>query len=207
MEYSGVKELSETECYIAVWPNGLQNSWNIGPCCEYAALNNIDDTGFIVNMVAKLVGIYAIDENRVYATGLSNGGGMTHRLGFEAGDTFAAIAPYVMPALVTHSENHIPISVIAFQTTDDESVPLDGFLGVSGEDSFEEWKVANGCDGEPAIMESGYDDVQCRVYANCDDGVETAYCIAPGDHIIVDNVPGFNFAQFAWEFMSRFSLN
>ena len=51
-----------------------------------------DDVHFVDEMLEFLGAKYAVDHRRVYATGFSNGAGMTLRLLVERSETFAAIA-------------------------------------------------------------------------------------------------------------------
>ena len=88
---SGYKALSDQEGFIIAWPDGIDQAWNIGPCCTTS--RSVDDLGFaraIVDDVKKRV---CIDPKRVYADGYSMGGGMSHYLACNAADIFAAVAP------------------------------------------------------------------------------------------------------------------
>jgi polyhydroxybutyrate depolymerase len=53
----------------------------------------VDDVAFIRALLDELPRHYPIDPKRVFATGFSNGAGMTFRLGLELADRLAAIAP------------------------------------------------------------------------------------------------------------------
>ena len=53
----------------------------------------MDDVGFINALLDEIASEYCIDPKRVFATGMSNGGFMSHRLGCELATRFAAIAP------------------------------------------------------------------------------------------------------------------
>jgi polyhydroxybutyrate depolymerase len=85
-QYSLMDGLAGREIFIAVYPNGTGRfekrllTWNAGSCCAYAAVNNIDDVGFVRALIAELSLSLPINRRRVYATGLSNGGMMAHRL-------------------------------------------------------------------------------------------------------------------------------
>ena len=63
-----------------------------GSCgkCGWASCN--DDVGFLKSLVAKVRSDLAIDSNRSYVTGFSNGAMMTHRIACEASELFAAVA-------------------------------------------------------------------------------------------------------------------
>ncbi len=96
---SGLTEIANQEEFIVCYPNGngriefLYLTWNAGYCCEYALEQNIDDVNFVRELLIHLEIQYSIDTNRIYATGMSNGGIFTHRLGAEMSERFAAIAP------------------------------------------------------------------------------------------------------------------
>ena len=73
---------------------------NIGTICAAfrsgrRISNNVDDVGFFAALIGKLTAEGGADPRRVYVTGISNGGLMTHRLGCELADKITAIAPVV----------------------------------------------------------------------------------------------------------------
>ena len=70
------------------------NSWNAGGCCGYAVEKNIDDVGYIREVIDIIVKKYKVDENRVYVTGWSDGGYMSFRLACELSDKIRAAAPF-----------------------------------------------------------------------------------------------------------------
>ncbi len=74
-------------------PNGYQASWNGGTCCGQAASAGLDDVALVrAIFAAEVVKHVNVDLGRVYATGLSNGGYLSYRLGCEASDLFTAVA-------------------------------------------------------------------------------------------------------------------
>jgi polyhydroxybutyrate depolymerase len=89
----------EREGFVAVFPNGysaLQSgklaTWNAGNCCGAARDKQVDDVGFIREMVRRITRQMTIDPQRIYATGMSNGAMMSYRLACEMSDVFSAIA-------------------------------------------------------------------------------------------------------------------
>jgi len=90
---------ADDENFIVVYPEGVQGgvfdirTWNAGRCCGFASTSDVDDVGFINALIDTLLANYSIDMNRVYATGMSNGGFMSYRLACEISDRIAAIAP------------------------------------------------------------------------------------------------------------------
>ena len=84
---SGYAQLSDREGFVVAYPDGMGAAWNIGVCCAKAA-----DEAFIRELVARIESEGCIDAARVYATGFSMGGGMSHYLACNAADVFAAVA-------------------------------------------------------------------------------------------------------------------
>jgi polyhydroxybutyrate depolymerase len=85
---------ADAENFIVVFPTGTGNprSWNASTeCCGPANTNQVDDVRFLREMVLSLLGAYAIDPDKVYAVGFSNGAVMAWRLGCDAADLFDAI--------------------------------------------------------------------------------------------------------------------
>jgi len=58
-EYSLMDRLADREAFLAVYPDGTGRfgkrllTWNAGTCCAYAALNNVDDVGFVRALIAE----------------------------------------------------------------------------------------------------------------------------------------------------------
>jgi polyhydroxybutyrate depolymerase len=201
---SGYKALSEQEGFIVAWPNGLENAWNIGPCCTTS--RDVDDLGFARAIVADIEQRACIDPKRVYADGYSMGGGMSHYLACNAADVFAAVAPSAFDLLEEDEEPckpARPISVISFRGTSDPIVPYAGgesmppnglnitihFLGA--EATFKKWSELDGCMGTP--MDTGN---ACQTYSQCQEGTEVTLCTKQsGSHDPGDAKQGWAFLK------------
>ncbi|MGH7128196.1 MAG: alpha/beta hydrolase family esterase [Planctomycetaceae bacterium] len=85
--YSGFSELAAKEGFIVVYPQGLQRRWRLEP------EGNID-LEFFDALYEQLTARYNIDVNRVYATGMSNGGFFSNLLAAKRSATIAAVAPH-----------------------------------------------------------------------------------------------------------------
>ncbi len=87
--------LADEQGLLVVYPDGYENHWNDcrGRASYSANTLDIDDVGFIRQLVARFLAEYSADPGRVYATGLSNGGHMALRLALEAPDLIAGVAP------------------------------------------------------------------------------------------------------------------
>ncbi len=60
----------------------------------------VDDVGFTRAMLDDLASVANVDADRVFATGLSNGGIMSHHVASELSDRIAAIAPIGGPLMM-----------------------------------------------------------------------------------------------------------
>src|SRR5215831_9999270 len=81
---------------IAVFTDSASNAnngWNVGYCCQGAQSNKVDDVQFTRDMIKFLAANTCVDPRRIYASGCSNGGGMSYMLACKAADVIAAVAP------------------------------------------------------------------------------------------------------------------
>jgi polyhydroxybutyrate depolymerase len=128
---TGFSRKADREGFIAVYPNGTgywQNrflTWNAGNCCAYAYEYRIDDVGFIRALIGQLKKDFSVDDRRVYATGISNGGMMSYRLACGLSDLIAAIGP-VAGAQNIDCEPGQPVSVVILHGTADLYVRYKG---------------------------------------------------------------------------------
>jgi len=199
----GWREKADEEGFIVVHPQGLNASWNGGElCCGDSQSDGVDDEGFIRSLVEQMKRDACIDASRVYATGLSNGGAMSHLLACNAADVFAATAPVSMGNGAIPCEPSRPISVIMTRGTDDRLVPFDGgFLFPSAAEDFAQWAEVNGCSGEP---EASAD--LCQTFSQCNGGVEVTLCTLDAGHVLYDNPQGFSVPDVVWETFERHTL-
>ena len=207
-------------------------SWNTGPLGIGAAVGVSDDVGFIEAMVDAIAQDLSIDRTRVYATGISNGGAMSHRLACEAEGTFAAVAPIAAPiglSPLTACAPARPVPTITIQGDTDGLVPYGGgnlypthpdspLLPAipSAAASFQRWRDINGCTDIPSTTVLGADS-SCDTSSTCNGGVETTLCTIEGldfigspptsvlGHFLYFNTDGINLAAQAWSFLQQFS--
>lgn len=195
-EYSLMDRLADRESFIVVYPNGTGRlgkrllTWNAGTCCGYAAVNNIDDAGYVRSLIAKMAEMIPIDRRRIYGTGLSNGGMMAYRLAAEAGDIFAAVAPVAGGMVLPAIKSARAVPVMHIHSVDDPRAIYSGGLGPpfpltnnrvfhpSIDQMIVRWVNHNGCVAEPIIAErrtdrDGRSHTATRyVYTDCRDGAE-----------------------------------
>jgi polyhydroxybutyrate depolymerase len=207
---SGWDALADTEGFIVAYPQGVANSWNAqGQCC---GLSREDDVQFIRNVVAYIKDHAAIAADRIYATGLSNGGSMTHTLACEAADVFAAASAVAyglsggrtMKQIVNNCASTLSqgIPVIHFHGTDDETVDYEsGVLDSLGAmDSLEAWRQVQSCarNSSNTTLSSN---TWCKTHASCLDGVTVSMCtVDGGTHVLYPDVAGSGIPKYSWDF-------
>jgi polyhydroxybutyrate depolymerase len=140
------------------------------------------DMLFLGGLLAYLQSTLNIDPNRIYATGLSNGGTMVNRLGCELSDSFAAIAPVSgAHSGIQLCANQLPVSVLAIHGTDDRVIPYEG----NGSDvpSVRTWVSAwadrDGCAAESQTTRP-YAEVSLEVWGGCSGMAEVALLTVEG---------------------------
>src|SRR5262245_32344497 len=205
---SGFAQKSDEADFIVAWPQGLHASWNGYGCCGTALSENIDDVGFLRALVHQLAAIGDIDHSRVYATGLSNGASMAHRLACEAADVFAAVAPVsnVLDRDASQCTPARPITVLHFHGLNDLEVAYDGGVLQAVPASFSTWAQIDGCTGPPTVLDLGAPN-RCETFTSCAGGVHVALCSLVADHVVYASQSVLDIAGYAWDQeLSRFQL-
>ena len=101
-------------------------AWNDGSGRFHAAAEKIDDVGFIEAMIARIGKDRAIDPDRIFATGFSNGASMAFRLGAELSHRVAAIAPVAGTSWIDNPVPADAISICYITGTADTLNPIAG---------------------------------------------------------------------------------
>jgi polyhydroxybutyrate depolymerase len=154
---TGFTEEAEKENFIVAYPDGTGRfsgkllTWNAGHCCGYAMKNRVDDVGFISALIDRLIRDYPVDPKRIYATGMSNGGMMTLRLGIELSNRFAAIAPVVATLFGDEKMPSNPVSALMLNGMVDKHVPYQG--GPPGGRFSDAW---DGTPTKPALEQAEF---------------------------------------------------
>ncbi len=195
---SEMNAVADREGFIVVYPNGTGRldyrllTWNAADnCCGFAHDEQVDDVQFFRELIAQLQQDYTIDPNRIYVTGMSNGGMMSYKLACELSDVIAAVAPVAGAFNLADCQPTHPVSVIIFHGTADEHVLYAGgpsLKSVDGERTDQPvsaavdfWTAHNGCTAEPTPSEVG--NIITVTYANCStDADVTLVTIEGGGH-------------------------
>ena len=216
--FSGMTPKSDEAGFIVVYPNGTETSWNAGVCCGNAAVKKIDDVGFVRALAAELQAQLCIDPRRIYATGMSNGGFMTHRLACEAADLFAAFAPVSAVNGMTDCTPSRPVPLLLFNGTADLLVLYNGGGNggtfISAPQTFADWAGRDGCVGA-AVPGKTSGKSSCKTHDLCDADVSVTLCTMdnmghcwPGQPSCIYGTPNTDLSanDEMWEFFKQYPL-
>ncbi len=219
--YGDFRPLADNHGFLVVHPQGTLDDMN----SAFWNANwggGVDDVGFISALIDSLSASYNIDLNRVYSTGMSNGGFMSYTLACQLSDRIAAIASVTGTMTVGQPcNNPKEVPVMEIHGTADAVVPYDGSNFATGIDNvIDFWVNKNGCDTDPQItMIPDIDTTDnCTaehyVYANGTNGSSVElYKIIDGGHtwpgaifnIGVTN-QDINASEEIWRFFSKYTL-
>ena len=129
MQLSGWNDLADEYGFIVVYPSGVDfpRRWRTSGRAEGEA-DPLIDVRFISDLIDRLEQDYTIDPARIYANGLSNGGGMSYLLGCTLSDRIAAVGSVAGAYLYPLDECAPvrPVPLIAFHGTADPIVAYAG---------------------------------------------------------------------------------
>jgi polyhydroxybutyrate depolymerase len=195
-ERYGLVGTADRAGFVVVFPNGHSRfrrgrlaTWNAGGCCGRARDVGSDDVGFVRAVVADVGTQIRIDRERIFATGMSNGGMMAYRLACEATDLVRAVASVAGTEAVARCRPSRPISVLHIHARNDTHVLFDGGAGpeafrdpskvmdfVSVPQTVARWVERNRCDSHPR-RSLDVPGAYCETYEECRDGVSVRLCV------------------------------
>jgi len=195
----GLYNYSDKYGFILLSPDGTNRlgtpglrTWNAGRwdtsgCCGYALDMNIDDVGFISQMIDETGKRVNVDPRHIYATGHSNGGAMSFRLACELPDKIAAVAAASPAGLEENYSPLRPISVMVIHGTADPCVPYYGGPGgciatgidyPSVQHEVDFWRKVDNCNATGTVVyQKG--NASCISYS-CSQGTEVEFCTVIG---------------------------
>ncbi|KAI0380790.1 carbohydrate esterase family 1 protein [Hypomontagnella monticulosa] len=152
---------------IMVYPDGIGGAW---AGANYSEISVDEDLQFVSDLLDEIRGEYCIDDSRIYATGMSNGGGFVNTIACNAiGAQFAAFAPASGSYYTDNDAQHStckparqPIPLLEIHGGNDKSVLYAGGAGEGGDEpaisTWLGWWVArNGCDDAGKTVEDSFD--------------------------------------------------
>jgi polyhydroxybutyrate depolymerase len=188
-ETSQWNTLAESQGFIVVYPSGFSGrgprAWHMNPS------GLARDVRFISDLIDTLKAAYNIDSTRVYADGLSNGGGMAFVLSCTLSDRIAAVGMVASAQLLPFDwcTDRRAVPMIAFHGTADRTVPYHGGKSWAAPVAFPDiptwaadWARRNRCSPNP-VESAVAADVTRLEYTNCaDNAAVVLYTIREGGH-------------------------
>jgi polyhydroxybutyrate depolymerase len=198
---SGLNKMADKEGYVVLYPEGTEvlsnrRLWHSEHCCD--PVFNVNDVRFIRVLLNSSKEKLKIDQNRIYAVGLSNGGMMVHKIAAELGDRLAAAAVIAgtvggqwrgrhehnvtpehpvasVPMLIMHGKRDVNVPFGGGESTDQNRVDL------SMSDSVDYWVETNQCKRKAA--KTSTDNEVRQVFACPETGAEViAITLVEGGH-------------------------
>ncbi|WP_378173136.1 T9SS type A sorting domain-containing protein [Aquimarina sp. SS2-1] len=225
MFYGDFRSISDREGFLIAHPMGTVDNvgnthFNVG-----WGTSNIDDVGFTEALIDEISSNYSIDANRIYSTGMSNGGFMSYKLACELSDRIAAVASVTGTMNKNQPNNCNPIHqmpIMEIHGTADTTVPYQGANWIeSTPDVIDYWANFNNCDSVPEITNiediapNDGSTVEYQVFKNGDNGARVEhYKVINGGHKwpgTAFNSSGTNYdidaSALIWEFFSKYDIN
>jgi polyhydroxybutyrate depolymerase len=222
--YGNFRPIADTAGFIIVHPNGTfdaQNNrfWNT------FGTSTVDDVGFLSALIDTISADYTIDQNRIYSTGMSNGGFMSYELACQLSERIAAIASVTGSMVYDHFNacNAIhPTPVMEIHGTADGTVPFNGnAFFVPIDELVAYWAEFNNCSTVPVITQVPDIDptdgctAELQVFNNGDLGSRVElFKVIGGGHTwpgatFVIGVTNMDFSASTeiWHFFSQYDLN
>ena len=225
---SGWNKLADEYGFLVVYPQGtgFPLRWATRPQ-EGDPAAMAAEIQFLADLIDQLNRTYSIDPSRIYANGMSNGGGMSEVLACELSDTIAAFGgvagAYLFPWQDCHPSH--PVPVILFHGIADPVVPYIG--GLSSRDrQFEfppvehrlaNWAEINSCPNSPEIS-AVTAQIKRYYFGDCEGAAEVMlYSLEDGGHtwpggekipiwIAGYTSPDIQATAIMWDFFSQYSL-
>jgi polyhydroxybutyrate depolymerase len=195
------KTIADRDKVVLVYPEGVQKNWNDGRPTAPNQLG-INDVGFFNQMCDYMINNYSVDAKKIYATGISNGGFMSTRLGCELSNRIAAIAVNAATIEATtiapNCKPNRPVPALYIHGTTDPLVPfLGGQITAGGPaggtilshfQAIDKWVTINGCNPTPTVTDlpdiaNDGTTIKQRVYSGGANGSEVvSYVVLNGGH-------------------------
>lgn len=225
--YANFRGIADTARFIVVLPNGTFDNqgkryWN-----TFANPTSVNDLGFIADLIDTLSTQLNVDRNRVYSTGMSNGGFMSYDLACSLSSRIAAIASVTgtmtnarldncfptrpVPVMQVHGTADNVVAYNGSSALDFASIPkvVDFWIGhnhcstTASVYTIPNTVVNDGCTAEHYIYGGGNQGSEVQLF-KIQDGGHTW----PGAAINVGVTnQDFNASLEIWRFLSRFSLS
>jgi polyhydroxybutyrate depolymerase len=217
IQSSDYNRIANEEGFIHLMPQALLGTFNGESVYQWNAhfIFPWNDVSFIDYLIDNLEVEYALDTNRLYITGMSNGGFMTFFAAAYAKHKWAAIAPIaglISTNVFAGYSLHRAIPLCYMHGSADPVVLINGIP--SAEDIIHFWVENNECSPDPVVTQlpdlntSDHSTVTVYHYPGFTSQSEVIYYIIEGGgHSVPGVEPGANMdinaCEEIWRFFSR----
>ena len=191
MQLSQWNTAADENGFIVVYPAGNGTGPKTWFMKGARTPSRMPDVVFISELIDRLEAAYNIDPTRVYANGMSNGGGMAFVLSCTLSHRIAAIGAVAAAQLLPWSwcQDGRPVPMIAFHGTGDRITPFNGGKVWLAPDPFPSvpvwtanWARRNRCAPTPIAVGVAADVTRIE-YRNCaDDAAVVLDAVQGGGH-------------------------
>jgi polyhydroxybutyrate depolymerase len=210
-----MRSLAESDTFILIYPQGSYlNGYSQWNACPIGGDNksDVDDFGFVEDLIEEISSQYNVDMERIYAVGYSNGGMMAYGLANYKSDLIAAVASVSGAMLDCIGNTSHPMPVLHLHGTDDYVLPYNGDKGFNSvQNTLDHWIDFNNTTTNPIISteDSGGMVIEHYVYDQGDNSVSVEhYKYIGGKHVWdIGTFQGQNTSELVWNFVSRYDIN
>ncbi|MHC4955725.1 MAG: extracellular catalytic domain type 1 short-chain-length polyhydroxyalkanoate depolymerase [Planctomycetota bacterium] len=225
---TGFNKVADREGFVVVYPNGPWRRF------EAFESDSRDDVALVLAVIEDVARQVPVDRRRIYVTGASNGGFLTHRMACLKPRVFAAAAPVMalMPGqLAERVPDGEPVPMLIIHGTRDGIVPEDDTSVFAGkkydvlpmEETIDYWVRRNRALTQATMRELPDRDpkdgtrVEVRRHAAQQGGAEVVYYrVLGGGHtwpggveptpafIVGTKSKEFSASEVIWEFFRRY---
>ncbi len=208
---SPLRRVSDADGFLDVFPQGLRfPNGNLGWNAYGPVIVKTAELPFVDALLDAVAADWCVDQSRVYASGVSNGGNMVDYLGCRDAGRFAALAPVVAPTFGQDDgacRPSRPMPILDVHATDDPSVPYGGHASTGGGDFAEPsvpdwlagWAALDGCPPPGPPQDVG-DGTQRRLWDRCRGGAEVVAYATSAGHAWPAMLAGHPAAETVWSF-------
>ena len=219
--HTGLNKLANQKGFLVAYPDGINAKWNVS---EQAATKE-DNVVFVPALIAELGQVRAIDHQRLYAIGLSNGGILVQKLACKNPGriaAFATVAASLPEQFQAKCLPRTPVSMLMINGTADDVVPWQGGAPPSvhiGRNLsippipavFSFWQKHNGCLTPVTVQQRADKRVTTSSYTHCQAGADvTLIALQGASHIWPGGGYGestfLDASQTIWSFFERHTL-
>ena len=221
--YTNYEPISDTNNIVVIYPQGYpmrttfassSSHWNSG---GWTVGSDVNDVGFIDTVIDLVSEKIAIDETRIYSSGMSNGGFMSYHLACKLSSKIAAVASVtgsMSPETLSECKPSHPTPILQIHGLQDYTVPYSGLSYMESIPTvIDYWTEFNSCDSDPERVildnfDAGYV-INIDEYKDCSNDVNVKLILHSSMGHTWPSVSSLGISASAevWNFVSQYNLD